>query len=90
MGQDDNMNTEQLKSLSDEEFIVEFFDDELSAEKMDELDIRLQEHEFKNLYNNFLESRYKKHPVKTFVDYLPMVIMTALICIGIVLMIVKS
>jgi len=74
-------------SKEDIEFLNSFLSDELTEERMKELDIRLLNPDFKTYYEHRLNEKYDKPYAKIFVDYLPMIIMVSLMAIGIYLFI---
>ncbi|MFT6335195.1 MAG: hypothetical protein ACI86M_000098 [Saprospiraceae bacterium] len=71
----------------DIEFLDLFLSDDLTEERLKALDVRLLDPGFKAYYELRLEEKYDKPKAKIFADYLPMIIMVALVVIGIYLFI---
>ena len=74
-------------SKKDIEFLDSFLSDELTEEGLKELDVRLLDSDFKAYYEHRLQEKYNKSNAKVFADYLPMIILVALVIIGVYLFI---
>lgn len=72
-------------SREDVEFVDMFLADELTEEGLIELDEKLLNPDFKRYYAGRLDEKYNRSLSQLFIDYLPMIIMLALIGVGIYL-----
>jgi len=69
-------------SQEDIEFLETFLSEELTEERMKELDEKLKDPVFKIYYDKKLKEKYDKPLSKVLIDYLPMIIMIGLIILG--------
>ena len=72
-------------STDDEKFLDHFFGEELTEDKMKELNKRLENPIFNERYNQRLDQKYDKPGSKLLLAYMPMIIMMTLIVLGIYL-----
>ena len=72
-------------SKEEVEFVNTFLADELTEEGLMELDKKLLNPVFRAYYENRLNEKYNRSIAQLFMDYLPMIIMLALIGVGIYL-----
>jgi hypothetical protein len=79
----DNISNEDI------DFLDAFFDDELTEDRLIELDKRLKNPIFKKYYNERLDQKYKVKPFKLFMAYLPMLLLVSLFIVGLYLIIWK-
>ncbi|MFT4534816.1 MAG: hypothetical protein ACJA1A_001244 [Saprospiraceae bacterium] len=77
-------------SKEDIEFLDSFLSDELTEEGLKKLDVRLLDSDFKEYYEHRLREKYDKSIAKVVADYLPMIIMVALVIIGVYLFITST
>lgn len=79
MGLENNVTQDDLV------FLEEFFLDELTVSRLEELDVRLKRKEFRQLYDHKLKEKYKRSFAQKVAKYLPLIILIALVIIGVYL-----
>lgn len=84
------MQDRPLDLLDNQEFVDEFFADELSEPLLEELDRRMVDSQFKKYYEERLAAQYNRTTTQAIGAYLPMIIMILLISIGVYLLISKQ
>lgn len=72
-------------SEEDKDFLKELFSEELSAENMDLLDVKLKNKEFRDYYDQQLDQNYSDNKRELFIKYIPMLILVFLILLGLYL-----
>lgn len=72
-------------SEEDKDFLKELFSEELSAENMDLLDVKLKTKEFRDYYDQQLDQNYSDNKRELFIKYIPMLILVILILLGLYL-----
>jgi len=77
---------EEEVTKDDIAFLDAFFSsEELSDNRLKELDLRLKNPNFKKYYKKRLNQEFETTPLKMFIAYLPMIILIGLAIIGIYL-----
>lgn len=84
------MQDRPLDVLDSQEFLDEFFADELSEPLLEELDRRMVDPQFNKYYEERLTVQYDRTTKQSIGAYLPMIIMILLILIGLYLLISKQ
>lgn len=72
-------------SKEDIEFLDMFFEDELSEDALKTLDEKLKNPEFKAYYTHRLNQKFNKPISRLIIAYLPLILMTLMVIIGIIL-----
>lgn len=72
--------------MTDHQFILALSEDELTDALLEELDVRMCDADFVQKYDLFMNEKYSRPLLKILADYIPFILFTVLIVIGLYLL----